>query len=65
MILFGLIIATLVILGLRNPEAGIFGKDIVTVLKPFLAIGIVLHHLHAESIYLPFCHTKIIYETYE
>lgn len=52
MILFGLIIATLVILGLRNPEAGIFGKDNVTVLKPFLAIGIVLHHLHAESIYL-------------
>lgn len=41
MVLFGLIILVLVLLGLRSPEAQVFGKDIVTVLKPFLALGIV------------------------
>lgn len=36
----------------KNPEARTFNKDIVTVLKPFLAFGIVLHHLHTQSIFL-------------
>lgn len=39
-------------LGLRCPEAKSFDKNIVTVLKPLLAIGIVLHHLHAQSVFL-------------
>lgn len=52
MILFAVIIAILFILGLRTPVAGVFGKDIVTILKPFLAFGIVFHHLHGETVYL-------------
>lgn len=52
MILFGLIILVFVFLGMRQPEAKQFNKDVVTVLKPFLAMGIVLHHLHAQSVYL-------------
>ena len=45
MILYGLIILVLVSLGLRNPVARPFDKDIVTILKP----------LHWES----FCTTYI------
>lgn len=52
MILYGLIILVLVSLGLRNPVARPFDKDIVTVLKPLLALGIVLHHLHSQSVFL-------------
>lgn len=52
MVLFGLIILFLFLIGVRNPKAKPFGKEIVTVLKPFLAIGIVLHHLHAQSVVL-------------
>lgn len=52
MILFAVIISILFVLGLKTPVAGIFSKDIVTVLKPFLAFGIVFHHLHGEAMYL-------------
>lgn len=52
MVLYGIIIAILFLSGLRRPTAGVFGKEIVTVLKPFLAFGIVFHHLHGEAIYL-------------
>ena len=48
MILFAAIITILFILGLRTPIAGIFNKDIVMLLKPFLAFGIVSHHLSGE-----------------
>lgn len=51
MILFLLIISVLLIAGIRQP-AGNFGKEIVTVLKPILAIGIVLHHCSDESVIL-------------
>lgn len=52
MFLFSIIISLLFFLGLKHPIARSFSKDIVTILKPFLAVGIVLHHLHGESIYL-------------
>lgn len=52
MILFGIILFALFIAGQNVPVAGFFDKAIVTVLKPFLAIGIVLHHLHAQTVYL-------------
>lgn len=45
MILFGLILVTLFLIGLRNRNMSLFNKDIVTVLKPFLAFAIILHHL--------------------
>ena len=49
MILFALIIATLFLMCLKTPTAGVFHKEIVTVLKPFLAIGIVMHHLYLQG----------------
>lgn len=52
MILFAVIITILFFGGLRTPIANVFSKDIVTVLKPFLAFGIVFHHLHGEAAYL-------------
>lgn len=52
MVLFGLIILILCFMGLHKPEARSFDNNIVIVLKPFLAIGIVLHHLHGKSIFL-------------
>lgn len=52
MILFAVIISILFALGLKTPIAGVFSKDMVTVLKPFLAFGIVFHHLHGDAVYL-------------
>jgi acyltransferase family len=52
MILFAIIISLLFLMGLKTPASGVFSKDIVTVLKPFLASGIVLHHLQPHSAWL-------------
>lgn len=52
MVLFAIIIFVLFVIGLRTPVASSFSKDIVTVLKPFLALGIVLHHMCGETILL-------------
>lgn len=52
MILFSGIVAVLFLLGLGTSSAGLFGKDIVIVLKPFLAFGIMFHHLFRESVFL-------------
>lgn len=52
MILFITILFILFVGGLRTPDARPFGKDIVTVLKPFLAIGVMLFHLNGQSVWL-------------
>lgn len=52
MILFVVILFFLFILGLKNPVASAFNKDMVTVLKPFLAFDIMLFHLHNQAVFL-------------
>ena len=52
MILFVVILFFLFIFGLKTPAASTFNKDIVTVLKPFLAFGVVLFHLHNQAVFL-------------
>ncbi len=52
MILFFLIILYLFGLGLKSSAAHCFDKSTVTVLKPILALGIVLHHLQGQSVIL-------------
>lgn len=52
MILFIIIILSLFIGGLKTPIAKTFNKEMVIVLKPFLAIGIMLSHLHSQAVFL-------------
>ena len=52
MILFLVILFFLFIFGLKTPAASVFNKDIVTVLKPFLAFGVMLFHLHNQATFL-------------
>lgn len=52
MIAFTIIIAILFLVGLKSQDYRPFDKDKVVVLKPFLALGIVLSHLSSYSIYL-------------
>ena len=52
MIAFTIIIAILFLVGLKSQDFRPFDKDKVVVLKPFLALGIVLSHLSSYSIYL-------------
>lgn len=52
MIAFTIIIAILFLVGLKSQDFRPFDKDKVVVLKPFLALGIVLSHLSWYSIYL-------------
>ena len=52
MIAFTIIITILFFVGLKSQNFRPFDKDKVVVLKPFLALGIVLSHLSGYSIYL-------------
>lgn len=52
MILFLIVIVLLFVFGFHSGNIGEFDKSSVVVLKPIMALCIILHHLHSESIYL-------------
>lgn len=52
MILFSIVIILLFVFGCRSDNVGELDKRWVIILKPIMALCIILHHLHSESIYL-------------